>query len=85
MPASSTITRSRWPSFEGAVLQAVQGFGDGVAGVAGAFAHRDIDGLTGRRQDQNLPVAAARHGGQGAHGGGLARPRRRAQRLHQPG
>ena len=41
--------------FEGTVLQAVQGFGDGVAGVAGAFAHRDIDGLAGRRQHQDLP------------------------------
>ena len=50
--------------FEGTVLQAVQGFGDGVSGVAGAFAHRNVDGLPGRRKNQNLPVAAARHGGQ---------------------
>ena len=59
---------------EGAVVQFMEGFGDGVAGVAGALADGDVDGGAGRGQHKNAGgVAAARHRRQRPQGGGLSR------------
>ncbi len=70
---------------QGVVALRLQGFGDGHAFIAGAFAQGHVDGLAGRGQQQHPAVGAVVHRGvQGAQRGGLARTRRRRQRLHQP-
>ena len=63
MAASSTITRVCGPSSNVVVAQQLEGFGDRVALVSGAFAHGDVDGLAGRRQHQHRAAVAAVRGG----------------------
>ena len=79
MAASSTMTSVVRAELQFVVAQQLQGFGDGQALVSGAFAHRDVDGLAGRRQHQHRAAVAAVRGARAGRASRWSCPRRPAR------
>jgi hypothetical protein len=65
------------------VLNEVKCFGDGQPAVSGAFGHRLVDRLTGRRKHEHVLARPVGGRAQRLKRVRLARTRRRLQRLHQ--